>query len=140
MGNLKWTITENNGGGIALTVWDDGYGHEYVHSGYEYVPESLMQDIKALYDYAAGNNDVTNWEGNDLLNEEQARAVRTKWENGDQVLDNAEMYDASGNFIPLTADDLYDDDDTTHIIADGDEEYITMYPDVMGNAGKGCLL
>ena len=139
MENLKWEVTENNGGGLTLNVFDDGYGNEYLHSGYEYFNNQLKQDIAALYD--DNTADTSKWDGNDLRNEEICRTIRTKEEDNQTVLpDDDEMYDSEGILIPLDIDDLYDDDDATMIIAKGDSEKIIYYPDLMGNAGKKELL
>ena len=62
MNAIKWTVTENNGGGLMLIVSDDGSGHKFTHSGYEYNPGTLFLDIKNLYDE---NNDVRGWEGDE---------------------------------------------------------------------------
>lgn len=132
---LKWDVTENNGGGLTLNIWDDGYGNEYMHSGYEYNPGQLREDIMALYN--DDNADVSMWDGNDLINEEYARAVRSREEDGNTILpDNDEMYDADGNIIPLDLADVYDDHETTKVIASGNADKITLYPGNMGAAGK----
>jgi hypothetical protein len=57
---LKWKVIEDNGGGLHLFV------HEYSklvysHSGYEYNPGQLTQDIKGL----ESGSDPTTWDGNE---------------------------------------------------------------------------
>lgn len=58
-----WNVTEDNGGGLTLNVWDKGGSLVYIHSGYEYNPGQLSNDIASLYDE---NNDMDDWEGNEV--------------------------------------------------------------------------
>jgi hypothetical protein len=108
---LQFEVTENNGGGLTLVVWNDGNGNEFLHAGYEYNPYQLRMDIAALY--SDDNCDVTEWEGNDLLSENQPA-------------------------IPVQQ--LYDDHDSTKRIAYGVTDCFEVYPHRMGRAGKECLL
>jgi hypothetical protein len=102
--NLKWEVTENNGGGITLVVWNDGYGNEYIHSGYEYVDNHLTEDIWALYDEY---NDCSQWEGNDLDDCDETTTIA----------------------------DLYDDHESTHVIAIGNSETYKVYLSCLGRNG-----
>ena len=58
----KFRVLEDNGGGLTLFVWDEN-GEEIVfaHSGYEYTPGSLCQDLDAL----AHDDDPLKWDGNE---------------------------------------------------------------------------
>ena len=60
----KYYVIENNGGGLALVVFaEDGETIEYIHTGYEYNQGQLTEDLEAL---RAGENPVTDWDGNEL--------------------------------------------------------------------------
>ena len=60
----KYYVIENNGGGLALVVFaEDGKTIEYIHTGYEYNQGQLTEDLEAL---RAGENPVTDWDGNEL--------------------------------------------------------------------------
>lgn len=136
---LNWNVTENNGGGLTLNVWDDGCGNEYMRSGYECVPGQLREDIKALY--SDNNCDTSQWEGNDLLNEEIVKLIRSREEDGQTILpDDCDMYNEDGSIIPVALDDLYDDHETTNIIASGTADKYTLYLSSMGVAGKCAFM
>ena len=56
-------ITEDNGGGVTLWVMDE---HDidmciFAHSGYEYVPGQLSQDITVLI----ADDSIVGWDGNE---------------------------------------------------------------------------
>jgi len=129
--NLSYKVTENNGGGISLWVFDDGKGNQFAHTSYEYHPASLLEDIRALY---SADNSVTDWDGNDLI---AIKAYRHSNITPDQSDD--EIFDADGNIIPIDIDDLYDNDDTTSLIANGDDTSLTIYPHGLGFAGTECF-
>ena len=76
----KWNVTENNGGGLTLNVWDNKDNLIYIHAGYQHNPGQLSQDIRAL---CTGSDPID--------------------------LDDNEISDID-----------YDNDPSTHIIADGD--------------------
>ena len=59
--NLKFRVTENNGGGIALAIKEDDQ-FIYIHSGYECVEGQLVEDIQALFD----GQHPSQWDGNEL--------------------------------------------------------------------------
>jgi len=113
----KYEVLENNAGGITLYVWDDEKDKLlYAHAGYEYGETSqLYYDLKALWDEEP---DISEWEGNDLEDEEIIKIAR-------QYTTNPE------NLKPLTEDEYYDQHESTHLIADNDN----IYYDVMGHAG-----
>jgi hypothetical protein len=61
---MKWNVTEDSGGGLALNYWEDEDDDiSYIHSGYEYTEGQLRGDIAALY--GDTHNDPTSWEGNE---------------------------------------------------------------------------
>lgn len=62
----NWKVIENNGGGLTLVVFEsEEYGNiSYLHTGYEYNPGQLTEDISAL---KAGSNPAE-WDGNELTN------------------------------------------------------------------------
>ena len=128
---LTWQVTENNGGGLTLYVWDDD-NLIYAHAGYEYVPASLREDIQALRN---GNHPISDgWDGNDLIDAEIVTACRTDYgEWGNPV---GQIFDDNNEIIPLTHDEYYDDHETTLVIAAHD--YINDSVD-MGRAGQSVF-
>ena len=64
----KYMVVEDNGGGLTLVVFAaDGETIEYIHSGYEYNPGQLTEDLEALKN---GDDPAKDWDGNDLNNAE----------------------------------------------------------------------
>ena len=64
----KYKVIEDNGGGLALVVFaEDGETVEYIHTGYEYNPGQLTEDLEALKN---GDDPAKDWDGNDLNNAE----------------------------------------------------------------------
>lgn len=64
----EYKVIEDNGGGLALVVFaEDGETVEYIHTGYEYNPGQLTEDLAALKN---GDDPVKDWDGNDLNNAE----------------------------------------------------------------------
>lgn len=64
----NYKVIEDNGGGLALVVFaEDGETIEYIHSGYEYNPGQLTEDLEALKN---GDDPAKDWDGNDLNNAE----------------------------------------------------------------------
>ena len=62
----KYMVIEDNGGGLTLVVFaQDGETVEYIHSGYEYNPGQLTEDLDAL---KAGADPAKEWDGNELDN------------------------------------------------------------------------
>ena len=60
----NYKVIEDNGGGLTLVVFSrDGETIEYIHTGYEYNQGQLTEDLEAL---RAGENPVTDWDGNEL--------------------------------------------------------------------------
>ena len=94
--NKMIKVTEDGGGTITMYAIDSE-GNEYVHAGYEYAPDMLLRDIYAVL---LDDDDVTDWENNDLTNPTLIRTVR---EYGRDT--EAEDIDYT---TPLTIDE-YDD-------------------------------
>ena len=64
----NYKVIEDNGGGLTLVVFaEDGETIEYIHSGYEYNPGQLSEDLEALKN---GDDPAKDWDGNDLNNAE----------------------------------------------------------------------
>lgn len=59
----NFVVFESNNGGLSLFVLDESNAPIYGHSGYEYNPENLMEDIKSLYEMES-LMDLDSWEGN----------------------------------------------------------------------------
>lgn len=60
----KYYVIEDNGGGLALVVFaEDGENVEYIHSGYEYNPGQLTEDLENLKN---GDDPAEYWDGNEL--------------------------------------------------------------------------
>ena len=60
----KYMVIENNGGGLALVVFaGDGETIKYIHTGYEYNPGQLTEDLENLKN---GGDPSEDWEGNEL--------------------------------------------------------------------------
>ena len=69
---IAWQVTEDGGGGLVLWVWR-GDRMIFAHSGYEYRPGGLREDVAALND----GSDPREWDGNeiDLLREEYSSYI-----------------------------------------------------------------
>lgn len=63
----NWKVIEDNGGGLTLVVFKSEQCGKlsYLHTGYEYNPGQLAEDISAL---KAGSDPATEWDGNELEN------------------------------------------------------------------------
>lgn len=60
----NYKVIEDNGGGLALVVFaEDGETIEYIHSGYEYNPGQLTEDLENLKN---GDDPARDWDGNEL--------------------------------------------------------------------------
>lgn len=59
----KYQVIEDNGGGLTLIVYGENGEIEYIHTGYEYYPGQLLNDLEALKD---GDDPARDWDGNDL--------------------------------------------------------------------------
>lgn len=138
----KWQVTENNGGGLTLYVWDDDNKLIYAHAGYEFAPDALRADITAL----RNGDDTSEWEGNDLDNEDIISAIRRQDFESQNEYDNdgnrrgdfdpTSIYDDDGNLIPLTDVEragYYDDHPSTRVICSQDGR---CGIDDMGRAGQ----
>ena len=56
-------VYENNGGGLALVVYDDSGKVEYICTGYEFNQGQLSQDISCI---KAGDDPSMMWDGNKI--------------------------------------------------------------------------
>ena len=82
----KFRVLEDNGGGLTLFVWDEqGTEIVFAHSGYEYNPGSLCQDLDAL----AHDDDPLTWDGNEefLFDEYDNMYFSTK-----EIVSNEDIY------------------------------------------------
>lgn len=59
----KYQVIEDNGGGLTLIVYGENGEIEYIHTGYEYHPGGLLDDLEALKN---GDDPAHDWDGNDL--------------------------------------------------------------------------
>ncbi len=59
--NLKFRVTENDGGGITLAIKEDDQ-FIYIYSVYECIEGQLIEDIKALFE----GQDPSEWDSNKL--------------------------------------------------------------------------
>lgn len=60
----SFCVIEDNAGGLTLVVYsrnDAGVNIDYLHTGYEYYPGSLLEDLKKM---ANGEDPVCDWDGN----------------------------------------------------------------------------
>jgi hypothetical protein len=60
MEKLTYQAIEDNGGGLTLVIFDAQNEVVYLHSGYEYNPGQLTEDLDAL----KTTDPRTDWEGN----------------------------------------------------------------------------
>ena len=61
----KFNVIETNGGGLVLVTFaEDGETMDYIHSGYEYVPGQLSQDLQELR--KGGDPIADEWDGNEI--------------------------------------------------------------------------
>lgn len=60
----NYKVIEDNGGGLILVVFaQDEETIEYIHTGYEYNPGQLIEDLDNL---KKGDDPSEDWEGNEL--------------------------------------------------------------------------
>ena len=60
----NYKVIEDNGGGLTLVVFaEDGETIDYIHTGYEYNPGQLTEDLENLKD---GDDPKRDWDGNAL--------------------------------------------------------------------------
>lgn len=59
----NFAVIEDNGGGLTLIVYAENAKIDYLHTGYEYFPGQLMEDIQELEN---GADPAQEWDGNDL--------------------------------------------------------------------------
>ena len=82
----RYEVYENNAGGLALLVYDDAGRVNYIHTGYEFVPGQLQQDLAAI---AQGDDPSTEWDGNEIDDFDESD-VYGEW--GELVADNSGTY------------------------------------------------
>lgn len=100
----KFMVIEDNGGGLTLVVFsENGADIEYIHSGYEYYPGLLAEDLEHLKN---GDDPAEDWDGNYLDDEEMTAHMENPhdcenwfpWEQRSQgwniVVDNDGFYPA----------------------------------------------
>ncbi|NMB69820.1 hypothetical protein GYA27_01280 [candidate division WWE3 bacterium] len=83
----KYEVYESNAGQLILVVYGDNGKPEYIHSGYEYMPGQLSQDLKLLQE---GADPAEDWENNmvDEVNVEDVEDL----EDMNLVADNDGVY------------------------------------------------
>lgn len=65
----NYKVIEDNGGGLSLVVLsDDEEKIEYIHTGYEYNPGQLSEDLDRL---KSGDDPAKEWDGNDMASTEK---------------------------------------------------------------------
>lgn len=62
----SWNVTENNGGGLTLNIFNDDDELIYIHSGYEYNVGQLTSDIRAMYEDSDDLINPEDWDGNEI--------------------------------------------------------------------------
>lgn len=124
-----YKVTENNGGGIALYCRDIE-GNEFAHNGYECNDEQLLTDLKDFFE----NGDVSEWDGNDLTNEE---LIELYAESHGEEIDE----DEDGNLVPMDLDVWMDDQyhETTKTILHGDVKQMTVEISNCGHNASNAL-
>lgn len=86
----KYEVYESNAGNLALIAYNKDGQADYVHTGYEFVPGQLKQDLQALAD---GDDPATDWDGNEIADytaEQIAEAENGEW--GELVADSDGIY------------------------------------------------
>lgn len=92
----KFNVIEDNGGGLTLVTFVENGNIDYLHTGYEYCPGQLQDDLKEL----ERNVPIKFWDGNNLhtLDTENPEDMESwfPWEEKgigwDIVADNAGIY------------------------------------------------
>lgn len=61
----RFCVIEENGGGLYLVIFrgQEETEVEYLHSGYEFCPGQLMEDLWALF---CGDDPAKDWDGNEI--------------------------------------------------------------------------
>lgn len=60
----NYKVIEDNGGGLTLVVFaQDKETIEYIHTGYEYNPGQLTEDLENLKN---GDDPANDWDGNEM--------------------------------------------------------------------------
>ena len=60
----KFTVIEDNGGGLTLITYTENGKIDYLHTGYEYNPGQLTEDIRTLKN---GADPAQEWDRNELF-------------------------------------------------------------------------
>lgn len=65
----KFDVIEDNGGGLAILVYtNDRALVEYIHTGYEFNPSQLIEDLTSILE---GADPLTEWDCNEVVDDEQ---------------------------------------------------------------------
>lgn len=86
----KYEVYESNAGNLILIAYNEDGHADYIHTGYEFVPGQLKQDLQAL---AEGDDPATDWDGNEIdayTAEQISEAENGEW--GELVADNDGIY------------------------------------------------
>lgn len=60
----KFNVIEDNGGGLTLVIFAKNETIDYLHTGYQYSPGQLKQDLAEL---SSNNVPLSMWDGNELF-------------------------------------------------------------------------
>lgn len=96
----KYEVYESNAGNLILIAYNEDGRADYIHTGYEFVPGQLKQDLQAL---ANGDDPVDDWDGNeidDYTAEKVAEAENGKL--GELVADNDGIYLNHAGYAAIT--------------------------------------
>ncbi len=102
--NLKFRVTENNGGGIALAIKEDDQ-FIYIYSVYECIEGQLIEDIKALFE----GQHPSEWDSNKLSEFEEYLEDEEGLE-GDDIKDRLDFDYWSSNMgvtVIMSKDTVY---------------------------------
>lgn len=93
----KFEVYEDNGEGLAMFIFDEEGKLIFGHSGYEFRPQQLLEDIEALKD----GSDVSEWDGNGIYTGTQF----LEWGDGDlQTLEQFYEDYIGSEWVELVAD------------------------------------
>lgn len=96
MARHRFKVYEDNGGGITMFVLNADGTPVWGHSGYEYTPENLLEDIKAL----EAEDSVSGWEGNGMYDGFRAQS----WDDMGTTLEDYYEELSSDEWVDLVAD------------------------------------
>jgi hypothetical protein len=135
MSSISYTVTENNGGGIALAVKDNDK-YIYIHTGYEGLGNQLAEDVRAILN---GEHPIDDgWDGNELdeMRESITEYLTERAERNNEEPMSEDEIDAE--IEERLDEDLWRDDPNggQQIIAQDGE----IYFDAAGNNGTEALV